>query len=1092
MNAKPLKHPLNCVCRLIWPVCFGLAMFSWVAPARAQIALVDNETNNSPFTTTLLLATNLTVSPSANTLVVEVVWRNLVSATEAPSTLNWTNATTTNTLTLAVQLASTSPKGRASAIYYCYNPTAGAGYNISGAVGSGSAGLLLAYTLSGVDTTVVSPLTDSVSVTGSGATSISFTMNGIANNSWAAVAGAVATAINSTITVTNSGVASGTPALTTTNNDSGDFATHPTSTAMGYISTIAGGSDLFTYQYAAPNSSDASFSAVIFAPRTGSPTIHITAASASPNPVVVGSPVLFSVTAASTAGSITSVVVNASAIGGSSALPLNLSAGNVYTNSVTTTISIANANLPVTVQDSANNVLTGSIPVSVEPPSPGIVLQDGSTAITEANGSTVSRSLTVTVGANVLVLLVEDKGASAVNSEPATLAWGSQTILQAVAQDNPAATLRGESIYYLFNPTPGTNNITVTVANSPANVEMTAYTLSGVDTNVAPLTGSGGDSTAGIMFNVPGVPAGSCAAFNATWASTNPIPTITGTGGTTAMTSFLVADTQFTVMSAGYISGLSAGTDTFAASWAAAGEKNNFAVAVFTPIIHITAASASPNPVVVGSPVLFSVTAASTAGSITSVVVNASAIGGSSALPLNLSAGNVYTNSVTTTMLVANASLPVTVQDSAGNFLMSSIPLSMEPTIRITAASASPNPVVVGSPVSLSVTAASTAGSISSVVVNASAIGGSSALPLDLSAGNIYTNSVTTTIPVANASLQVTIQDSANYVLTGSIPVSVETTNMVESELLRLVVYPVPFSFMVIDKATGTVLLQQTTNQFTIGSIYDVSQATNIVITATTLDADLVLAGTSATGHITFNLIQPGIIQTTLSSSNNSPSQIFQQFADQGEDIFGALELPVNATLGNRGNSLQLIGGQSVAGIDQFSGAHAPFYVTTRHYGIYVESQADGTMTFAQSGYTSFSFPLSRLTYDIIYGTNYATIMAGFNSRTVPSYMPPTWAFDSSWWMQDAHSLDRQAPASVTNAQSQIMDVANKLQLYQIHAASQFLNRPYGTACSGTNEPGNGDWGNMTFDTSAAGFPNPAQMISQLHADGLNLMVWIL
>jgi hypothetical protein len=42
--------------------------------------------------------------------------------------------------------------------------------------------------------------------------------------------------------------------------------------------------------------------------------------------------------------------------------------------------------------------------------------------------------------------------------------------------------------------------------------------------------------------------------------------------------------------------------------------------------------------------------------------------------------------------------------------------------------------------------------------------------------------------------------------------VIVETTNVVESGLLRLVVYPNPFSFMVIEKATGTVLLQQTTN----------------------------------------------------------------------------------------------------------------------------------------------------------------------------------------------------------------------------------------------------------------------------------------
>ena len=62
------------------------------------------------------------------------------------------------------------------------------------------------------------------------------------------------------------------------------------------------------------------------------------------------------------------------------------------------------------------------------------------------NSATVT-NFTVSPMANVLVVLVEDKGASAINSEPATLTWGSQTILKAVAQDNPNTNLRGESIY---------------------------------------------------------------------------------------------------------------------------------------------------------------------------------------------------------------------------------------------------------------------------------------------------------------------------------------------------------------------------------------------------------------------------------------------------------------------------------------------------------------------------------------------------------------------------------------------------------------------------------------------------------------------
>ena len=300
-----------------------------------------------------------------------------------------------------------------------------------------------------------------------------------------------------------------------------------------------------------------------------------------------------------------------------------------------------------------------------------------SMSIAESGQNSVTiTNFTVSPMANVLVVLVEDKGASAVNSEPATLTWGSQTILKAVAQDNPNTNLRGESIYYLFNPTPGTNTIAATVANNPLNVEITAYTLSGVNTTVAPKVGSGGNIGTSVTFTVSGVVAGSWAAANTTWSSQTPVPTITGTGGSNFMTSFLMVDNQSTILTAGYIAGLSGGTDTFAAAWATGTQKNNFAVAVFTPLataINIKAASATPNPVPVGTPAILSVTATSTGGTITNVVVNASAIGGPSALQLNLSGGNIYTNTVTATIATLGAILPVTLQDNSGNTLAGSV-----------------------------------------------------------------------------------------------------------------------------------------------------------------------------------------------------------------------------------------------------------------------------------------------------------------------------------------------------------------------------------------------------------------------------------
>lgn len=365
----------------------------------------------------------------------------------------------------------------------------------------------------------------------------------------------------------------------------------------------------------------------------------------------------------------------------------------------------------------------------------------------------------------------------------------------------------------------------------------------------------------------------------------------------------------------------------------------------------------------------------------------------------------------------------------------------------------------------------------------------------NLTDGGQISGSATTNLTITN----LTLGNAADYRvvvsnMVGSVTSSVVTltviqapppsTNVLQSALLKLVVEAVPFSFQVIEISSGTVLLSQTANQLTFGATYSVYYATNFVLTPTTLDADLFFSGTSATGHVAFNFIQPGIIQTTLSSSNNNPSQIFQQFADQGEDIFGGFECPTRGSLSTRNFSHQLAASFGVNNVVNACGGKAPFYLTTRHYGVYAETAALGTLTFAQGGHTSFSFNVPQLTYDIIYGLDYATIMAGFNSRAGGSFMPPTWVFDSIWWKDDDHSSFHNG---VTNAQGNVLDTAIQLTNYQIHASSEWIDRPYGSSCG----QGDGGWGNMDFDPANNGFNNPAQMVSDLHARGINLMLWI-
>ena len=217
------------------------------------------------------------------------------------------------------------------------------------------------------------------------------------------------------------------------------------------------------------------------------------------------------------------------------------------------------------------------------PAKAAIALQDGSTTITYAATTAINLPFTVTAGASVLVVLETDRGNS--TTAPASLSYGPQTLVEAVTTTT-ATVYRNVSIFYLFNPAPGTHNITGTANN--ASVWLSAYTLSGVVTNSPPLTGSvvtGGDTS--VNFGVSGVPSAAWAAVNGVYANDTPggTFTITGTGGIPAIDSN-ANDTTYGSM--GYIANLNIGADTFTYTLTSGGtgtQKMALTAAVFTPLV---------------------------------------------------------------------------------------------------------------------------------------------------------------------------------------------------------------------------------------------------------------------------------------------------------------------------------------------------------------------------------------------------------------------------------------------------------------------------------------------------------------------------
>jgi len=319
-----------------------------------------------------------------------------------------------------------------------------------------------------------------------------------------------------------------------------------------------------------------------------------------------------------------------------------------------------------------------------------------------------------------------------------------------------------------------------------------------------------------------------------------------------------------------------------------------------------------------------------------------------------------------------------------------------------------------------------------------------------------------------------------------------EKGSVLESTKLRLILNKDPYAFIITEKSTGEALLYQLETAFDLGGgDYVAESAYNITTTETTMDADIVLAGTSETGHVTFSLENPEVIQVLLSSNGTPASNIKEQFLDQGEHYYGIWEMSQGGAIDNRGADADLLGFSRVYPTF-WANARAPYYITSAKYGVYVDTVALGHYSVAKGGKTSFDFDEEQLKYYVIYGPSYGEIMNEFNQLAGPAWMPPDWAFDSIWW-RNADKLDLDShwdlveDRLIDSAQDNVEATANHLQYYQIPASAIWIDRPYTS-----NNPGSTfGWGNIDFNTDSDRFPQPQAMIDYVNAKGYEMMLWV-
>lgn len=233
-------------------------------------------------------------------------------------------------------------------------------------------------------------------------------------------------------------------------------------------------------------------------------------------------------------------------------------------------------------------------------PGPAITLVDGPSSTVASSfqsaSASINQSFTVSSNATVLIVMWTDKS-TASGSQPTPLTWtaaghAAQNLTQAVTANNGVTAFRDNTIYYLYNPASGTGTLTGT-ANSGVvgnGTWLVAYTLNGINTNAAPLTGSvnnnpghasSGNGTLAVTNMVAGVPVNSWAVVSSS-LSTGSSDTITLTNGVGMVTTTTDTADAGSGVTMGYVSGLATGTDGFMAVCGAA-NKIVLIEAVFSP-----------------------------------------------------------------------------------------------------------------------------------------------------------------------------------------------------------------------------------------------------------------------------------------------------------------------------------------------------------------------------------------------------------------------------------------------------------------------------------------------------------------------------
>jgi autotransporter-associated beta strand protein len=271
--------------------------------------------------------------------------------------------------------------------------------------------------------------------------------------------------------------------------------------------------------------------------------------------------------------------------------PYTIVASSTVTNYVNTGLADGTTYYYIVSAVNGAGQSTNSSQVAATPLN-AIFVIDSPGSIVSGSGTSFTTPVTVTPGANALVVLIGNMKETSTTAIP-TVTWNGQTLTNAILISS-GSTGAKSCILYIYNPTTdGTaHNLSCTFTTGTTGWRFQYYTLSGVNTAVPPLSGSVTGGTTTISCTVNDCPTNGLAVLNALYSNNASAVSLPAYGS--GILNALYISTSNPTCAMGYANYIAAGTDTYSATTTTASSKFALTVAVFTPAV-LAQGNTAPN-----------------------------------------------------------------------------------------------------------------------------------------------------------------------------------------------------------------------------------------------------------------------------------------------------------------------------------------------------------------------------------------------------------------------------------------------------------------------------------------------------------------